>query len=88
MLLLLGQATVCCQDKLKARKDVLRKYLRNDVTLEVQALFALQQIYVKYNEPAGTFERLKPYYCCIYSSFAMNFQQENKPMHLQFDYLY
>ena len=49
--------TVCCQDKLKARNDILRKYLQN-VPLEIEALFALQQIYVKYNEPVGTFKTL------------------------------
>ena len=43
----------CCKDKLKARKDILRKYLDNNNSLELQALFALQEIYVKYNKPAG-----------------------------------
>ena len=43
----------CCKDKLKARKDILRKYLNNDITLELETLFALQEIYVKYNKPAG-----------------------------------
>ena len=43
----------CCKDKLKARKDILRKYLANDITLELEALFALQEIYVKYNKPSG-----------------------------------
>ena len=40
---------------MKARKDVLRRYLPN-VTLEVEALHALEEIYMKYNEPAGTFK--------------------------------
>ena len=43
----------CCKDKLKARKDILRKYLDNNNTLELEALFALQKMYVKYNKPAG-----------------------------------
>ncbi len=43
----------CCRDKLKPRKDILRKYLNNDIMLELEALFALQEIYVKYNKPAG-----------------------------------
>ena len=42
---------------MKARKDVLRRYLPN-VTLEVEALHALEEIYMKYNEPAGTFKTL------------------------------
>ncbi|CAB4035115.1 eukaryotic translation initiation factor 4 gamma 3-like isoform X3 [Paramuricea clavata] len=46
-----------CQDKLKARKDILRKYLDNDNSLELQALFALQEIYVKYNKPADMLSR-------------------------------
>ena len=45
----------CCQDKLKARKDILRKYLNNNNSLELQALFAFQEIYVKYNKPAGRY---------------------------------
>ena len=43
----------CCKDKLKARKDILRKYLDNNIALELEALFTLQEIYVKYNKPAG-----------------------------------
>ena len=43
----------CCQNKLKARKDILRKYLDSNNSLELEALFALQKIYVKYNKPAG-----------------------------------
>jgi tRNA splicing ligase len=44
-----------CQDKLKTRKDILRKYLDNDNSLELRALFVFQEIYVKYNEPAGRY---------------------------------
>ena len=51
--LLVDNSPDCCQDKLKARKDILRKYLDNNNSLELEALFALQGIYVKYNKPAG-----------------------------------
>ena len=51
--LLVGNSPDCCQDKLNARKDILRKYLENNNSLELEALFALQGIYVKYNKPAG-----------------------------------
>ena len=51
--LLADNSPDCCQDKLKARKDILRKYLDNNNSLELEALFALQGIYVKYNKPAG-----------------------------------
>lgn len=43
----------CSQDKLKERKNVLRKYLDNNNSLQLEALFSLQEIYVKYNKPAG-----------------------------------
>ncbi len=52
----------CCKDKLKARKDILRKYLDNNNTLGLEALFALQKIYVKYNKPAGTLQNLNLLY--------------------------
>ena len=44
---------VCDKNKLTARKDILRKYLDNNITLELEALFSLQEIYVKYKKPAG-----------------------------------
>ncbi|XP_046850819.1 eukaryotic translation initiation factor 4 gamma 3-like isoform X3 [Xenia sp. Carnegie-2017] len=41
----------CCEEKLKARRDILKKYLDNNMKLQLEALFTLQKIYAKYDKP-------------------------------------
>lgn len=52
----------CCEGKLLARKDILREYLGNDIILQVEALYALQEIYAKYNKPKGMYWPYEPCY--------------------------
>ena len=61
----------CCDGKLLARKDILRKYLRKDITLQVEALYALQEINTKYNKPKGMYRTYDPYYQYIYSHLSV-----------------
>ncbi|XP_046850821.1 eukaryotic translation initiation factor 4 gamma 3-like isoform X2 [Xenia sp. Carnegie-2017] len=47
----------CCEEKLKARRDILKKYLDNNMKLQLEALFTLQKIYAKYDKPKDMLSR-------------------------------
>ena len=44
----------CNVDELKERKNLLQKYIDANTSLEVQALYAVQALFVKKGHPPGT----------------------------------
>ena len=43
----------CNVDKLKDRKNLLQKYIDDNTSLELQALYAVQALFVKLDHPPG-----------------------------------
>jgi len=44
----------CNLGRLKKRRNLLRKYIGDDISLELQALFAVQALFVQLEHPPGT----------------------------------
>ena len=56
-----GGQCKCNLGRLKNKRRLLRKYIDDDTNLELQALFAVQALFVKLEHPPGTMYKLVSY---------------------------